>query len=262
MKNTFLLVAILGLGLTSLRAQSSTSTTPLISNMLTVGDPGNAADTNDPDPTKQLGAVAVPYQIAACNVTVSQYCAFLNAVASHGDSLCNLYNPLMSTSPTVATIDCTTNSDGSISYAPKSGMDNLPIVYVSLYSAMRFCNWLQNGQPLADEGTSTTTEAGAYTLSYDRAGNFQGASSVSLAAQYYLPSVHQWYKAAYYQGKTDTKPGFYWNYATCSNDAPSNLLSDLSSANAANYLGLNNYQMYCYTESTAPFLSASIISEG
>ena len=49
-------------------------------------------------------------------------------------------------------------SDGSYSYATILGHDNMPVNWVSWYDAIRFANWLNNGQGNGD------TETGAYTL--------------------------------------------------------------------------------------------------
>ena len=56
-----------------------TATSLVAMSMVTVGNPGNAADTR----TGSLyGAVSYSYQIGAYDVTGSQYTAFLNAVGS------------------------------------------------------------------------------------------------------------------------------------------------------------------------------------
>ncbi|MGA2501873.1 MAG: PEP-CTERM sorting domain-containing protein, partial [Tepidisphaeraceae bacterium] len=65
-----------------------------------VGDAGNAADTN----TGSLyGAVAYNYNIGTCDVTLSQYAAFLTSVASSTDTY-GLYNPSLGADSHVAGI--------------------------------------------------------------------------------------------------------------------------------------------------------------
>jgi len=59
--------------------------------MVTVGDPSNAADTTG------YGAVAYEYQIGKYHVTIGQYTAFLNAVAV--TDTYSLYNANMATNP-------------------------------------------------------------------------------------------------------------------------------------------------------------------
>jgi hypothetical protein len=42
----------------------------------------------------------------------------------------------------------------------------MPVNYVSFYDALRFANWLHNGQPTGAQGNATT-EGGAYTIMPD-----------------------------------------------------------------------------------------------
>jgi formylglycine-generating enzyme required for sulfatase activity len=131
-------------------------------------------------------------------------------------------------------------SAGSFQYAVKPGMGNKPVTFVSFQDAMRFTNWLSNGQ-----GTGST-ETGAYT--------FPGADPALITrnadAKWFLPSVDEWYKAAYYQpaaagGDADS----YWLYPMRSNETPTEAtVSDLSynisnpGPNVANYnLNVGNF---------------------
>ncbi len=172
-----------------------------------VGDPGNADDTEGDG----YGGVDQVYWIGMYEVTNEQYCAFLTAVASAEDTY-GLYNELMTSDPFDDEGGISrTGTPGHYSYSPKAGRANNAVNYVSWYDALRFCNWLHNGQP---EGLqdSTTTEDGAYT--------FSGATSVgprNLDALSFLPTEDEWYKAAYYKGGTE---GGYWDYATQSDIIP------------------------------------------
>ena len=53
----------------------------LVFNLTTIDHPGNAPDHPYPDPGIAVGAVAYTYQITTYEVTVAQYCEFLNAKA-------------------------------------------------------------------------------------------------------------------------------------------------------------------------------------
>src|SRR5205085_1518744 len=120
---------------------------------VTVGDPGNDPDFND------KGAVVYNYRIGKFEINNSQYAAFLNAVAA--DDPHSLYSSNMTFNPHGGITR--SGSPGDFSYAPKPGMEHQPVVWVDFYDALRFCNWLHNGQPTAVEDESTT-EDGAYTL--------------------------------------------------------------------------------------------------
>jgi len=70
-------------------------------------------------------------------------------------------------------------------------------VYVSLYNALRFANWVQNVQPTGLQ-TASTTENGAYDISL---GDNVVRKSGALV---WLPNEDEWYKAAYYSPSNDT----------------------------------------------------------
>lgn len=191
---------------------------------VTVGDPGNAADTTG------YGAVADPFRIGKYEVTIQQYTDFLNAVAA--TDTYSLYFPLMAHNLDSAGI-LQSGVSGSYTYsaiAPSgiappgaSSPGNRPITYVSWFDAARFANWMHNGQ-----GTGST-ETGAYTLV---GGQTSGAApAVNPGAKFFIPTEDQWYKAAYYKGG-NTNAG-YWGYATQSDSAPGNVIG--SGTNQANY---------------------------
>jgi formylglycine-generating enzyme len=150
---------------------------------VTVGDPGNAADTTG------FGAVDYTYQISKYQVTNAQYAEFLNAKAA-SDPL-GLYNTSMGSSSLGGITR--SGSDGSFSYAVQSGMADKPVNFVSFFDALRFTNWLHNGQGSGD------TETGAYTLLGGTAlpSNWDTVTR-NAGAGIFLTSEDEWYKAAYY----------------------------------------------------------------
>jgi formylglycine-generating enzyme required for sulfatase activity len=90
-------------------------------------------------------------------------------------------------------------------------MGDKPVNYVSWFDAARVSNWLMNGAL-----STSSTETGAYTLV---GGQTTGtAPAVNSGATFYVPTEHQWNKAAYYKGG-GTSAG-YWNYATQSDETP------------------------------------------
>ena len=201
-------------------------------NFVPVGNPGNAAD-----PTTGYGAVNYNYDIGEYDVTLSQYCSFLNSVATTSDPY-SLYNPALATNQYIAGISRTLTS-GTYSYSVIGSSGPDPVTYVSWFDAARFCNWVQNGQLAGLEGIGTT-ETGAYTLN----GAMSGVSiSKNANAQYWIPSENEWYKAAYYDPTLNGGTGGYWLYPTRSNTAPGNAVG--SGTNEANY----NNGVYSVTQS-------------
>jgi formylglycine-generating enzyme required for sulfatase activity len=168
-----------------------------------VGDAGNVADTSahSGNPTGQ-GAVAYNYQMGTYDVTLSQYTAFLNSVAASDPYA--LYNTNMATDLNVAGIS-RSGSSGSYTYAV-IGSGQHPVTDVSWFDALRFANWLNNGQ-----GTLASTETGSYTLLGGTPTPSNAATITRNAgAQWVLPTEDEWYKAAYYKSG-GTNAG-YWMY--------------------------------------------------
>lgn len=144
-----------------------------------------------------VGAVAYAYQIGMFETTNEEYALFLNSVASRADPY-GLYDARMA-------ISRVRQADGTYRYAPSDPeAPRKPVVYVNLFSAMRFCNWLHNGARLGGD-----TETGAYRL----LGNLPEDTNKikrSAGARYFIPTEDEWYKAAFYSKELES----YSLYAT------------------------------------------------
>jgi len=174
---------------------------------VTVGDPGNTADTTgDPNPA---GAVADSFRIMKYEFTNQQYTDFLNSVDTNGTNPNSVYNASMG-SEARGGISFTSGAASGSKYATRSNMGDKPVNYVSWFDAARVSNWYQNGATSLSD-----TEDGAYTLNGAITGN---APAVNNGATFYIPTEDQWYKAAYYKGSGTTTG--YWNYATQFDSAP------------------------------------------
>ena len=162
----------------------------LFMSMVKVDDAGN-----DADPKTGYGAVANSFSIARHDVTADQYCAFLNAVATNGDPY-GLYDPRMGTDENVKCITRTIKKGVSTYFVIQDDKNRgqFPITYVSLYSAARFCNWLQNGFPSTDP-LHQSTETGAYALN-----KTTGPLERTEGAVYFIPNEDELYKSIYYKG--------------------------------------------------------------
>lgn len=172
-----------------------------------IGNPGNPGDNEiHYDGRTGSGSVDYVYRISKHEVTNAQYVEFLNAVDPHGMNALGLFNPRMATGFQFGGIGFDPNNLDGSKYVVKPSQENKPVVYVSFFDAMRFVNWLDNGQGDGD------TETGVYTVS-------DGVSELrSSNAEYFIPSADEWYKAAYH--KNDGTTGNYWNYPTGSDIEP------------------------------------------
>jgi formylglycine-generating enzyme required for sulfatase activity len=208
-----------------------------------VGEPGNA---DDPDTGSFWGSVAVTYRISKYEVTNGQYAEFLNAVAA--SDTYSLYNTNMANPVPVwkGTGGITrSGSSGSYTYSAIPGRENLPVNWVSFYDALRFANWLHNGQPTGAQD-STTTEDGAYTMITEIYPLTVITRNVE--AKIFLPTEDEWYKAAYYAGS-----GIYYGYPAGS-DTQTTCAVPGSTPNTANcYLVVGDLtDVGSYTGSPSP----------
>jgi formylglycine-generating enzyme required for sulfatase activity len=230
-----------------LRSQESEKMLPFVSKefvgslavvpeLVMVGDGGNLAD-----PLTGLGAVEMPFQIGKYDTTTLQWSVFLNAVnvveGNQSDPR-HLYHPEMfqanDPSSFLMKATCRLMTDASTPYEkhlnerivtvffPKEWgvlrghyYASIPMTRVPIDDAKRYCNWLHNGAPSFDELNATTlwiTETGAYDFTNGKHGELMPG------ARYFIPSLNQWYKAAYYQAFRPN-PG-YWHYPTQGNKLP------------------------------------------
>ena len=113
------------------------------------------------------------------------------------------------------------SGDGPYRYEVRAGHPNQPVVCVTWYNAIRFANWLTNGQGKGD------TEAGTYSISgsgptwaVDVPVARQRARWAAAEKRHYLvPSENEWYKTAYF--KRGRRDAGYWDTPTQSNVGPS-----------------------------------------
>jgi formylglycine-generating enzyme required for sulfatase activity len=243
MKATCLTVGILVLLVGFVPAQAA-----ITMETVAVGNPGNAADTRYATPG--YGAVGYTYNIGTYEVTVEQYTAFLNAVAK--SDAYGLYNSSMGNVSVNDYSGCgiqQTGSSGNFTYSVLAGFENRPVTYVTWGDAARFVNWLNNGQPTGAQGL-TTTESGAYFLNGATSdADLQAAVTRQTGAKYALPTVDEWYKAAFYDpNKGGTGVGGYWNFATGTDAAPGR-----DTTEATNPGDNANFYSNGYLESAPPF---------
>jgi len=200
----------------------------------TVNNAGNANSSSG------LGGVPYTYQIGATEVTNAQYAEFLNAVGRSNTN--SIYNANMGSNSLGGITQGGTT--GNFTYTVKPGFANVPVTFVSWWSAARFANWLQNGQ--------TTNVASMETGSYNLGNATSGAPvSRSTGAGFVLPTMNEWYKAAFHTGGLASTS--YTTYGTNSNTQPTAAVTNTTLANRANFntAGSGPIAVGSYTGSTS-----------
>jgi formylglycine-generating enzyme required for sulfatase activity len=194
-----------------------------------IGNPGNAPDMryNLDQRPEGYGAVPYRYRIGKYEVTAGQYTEFLNAVAA--DDRYGLYSLGMDDE-----FGCNIRrrgDPGSYTYSVAPDWADRPVNEVSFLDAVRFANWLHNGQPTGPQEPGTT-EDGAYM-------NVRSGFLVARqpGARFFIPTEHEWYKAAYHNRSAGQEAG-YFDYPTGTDVVPGRDLTETSySGNNANYRG-------------------------
>ena len=172
-----------------------------------IGSPGNPPDRNHHGQGRH-GAVDETFEIAVRQVTHTAYARFLNAVATRDPV--ELYHPAMATGPGAIH---RFETKAGYRYRVRDGETGTPVTHVSWFDAVRYCNWLHNERPVGPQGPATT-EDGAYTL-----GGPRQAGPRKSGARFFLPTEHEWYKAAYYSPARNGE-GSYRLFAPLRSDRP------------------------------------------
>ena len=164
---------------------------------VTIGNPGNAADTTgSPNPA---GAVAYAYNIGKYEVSRDM----ITKANTAGGLGITLYD---------------------MSIYGGNGV-NRPATGVSWNEAARFVNWLNTSQGY-QAAYNFTTGGVNDPISLWGAGQYSGSNQFRHKdAYYFLPSMDEWYKAAY-----GSPSGTWYDYANGSNSAPNAVASGTSGA--------------------------------
>jgi formylglycine-generating enzyme required for sulfatase activity len=159
-----------------------------------------------------------------------------------------LYNTNMAPVPPTNVYACRiirSGSVGSYTYTIGDGgpedLENWgsrPVTSISWDDALRFANWMHNGQPVGPQDL-TTTEDGSYYLNGATAGGALESIVRQPGATWVVPTEDEWYKAAYH--KNDGISANYWTYPTQSTGTmfgggiPDNIVVDPDPGNSACY---------------------------
>ena len=162
---------------------------------VTIGNP------NNPKASNGKGSVAYEYQISKFEITNSEYCTFLNCVASTSDSY-GLFSPLMQEHFFGGIIRG--GVEGSYIYTCKEGYEQTPVVGLTWMSAIRYVNWLHYNAANISNNTSIDqylkqTEGDDTHGAYDT--RFV-PSKRNVNALYWLPDENEWLKAGFFNGES------------------------------------------------------------
>lgn len=208
------------------RLQMAVGAQGVVVETVSVGNPGNAGD---PQGDGSYGSVNYTYAIGKYEVTAGQYTAFLKAVAATDPY--GLYNPQMWIHAHGCKIE-RNGAPGSYAYAVAPDWANRPVNFVGFGDALRFVNWLHNGQP---HGASSlaTTEDGSYFLNGKAADWELENVAREPDATWVVPTEDEWYKAAYHAN--DGATGNYYSYPMRADVGISNDLTEPDPGRRATY---------------------------
>lgn len=182
-----------------------------------IGSPGNAPNQYLEQPggtVRSRGGVAYEYAITRTEITASQWNEFVQAYtpfinpANRFDSrfFSDRFRPVFL-------------PNNQVRYEMIPAAAEYPVEIGWRYAA-RYCNWLHNGKV----NEAWAFENGAYDTSTfgDVAGGyFTDQVSHNPDAKFWIPTIDEWYKAAYFDPSKngENMPG-YWLYPTTSDTAP------------------------------------------
>ena len=162
---------------------------------------------NEADPVTSLGKVSENFYIAQYELTNADYCVYLNASKAGRDDWREVGRRAIE--PGAIVREQLSGSD-AFEYSPAPGMAQKPVSSLSPADALRLANWLHN---LAASQTDEI-DTGAYDLGPDAAD--QITASRSPDARFFVPTLDEWYKAAYF--KRGKRKAEYWRYPTATNE--------------------------------------------
>ena len=190
---------------------------------VTIGAPGNAAWAGGVDaPSPRWigrGSVNYEYRIGRYEVTTAQWVEFFNAAYDRpaNDRLPHLIPP-----DRWGAVETTPNTPGGRRWVVPAGREMVPVGTISWRMAAMYCNFLCNNK--STERSSFLN--GAYdvsTFGY-RGDVFTDQFTHNPGAQYWIPTLDEWFKASHYdpnKANPDGTLGGWWKYSNGS-DTPFN----------------------------------------
>ncbi len=144
---------------------------------------GGAGNSNDGSGARNYGGVSYTYKISSTEVSIAEFQA-----SGAGDGNEDMWN----------------SGEHSVG-------TNAPASNVSLYEAMKYCNYLTSGN--VNSGYYSTSDGG---LTYQANTLSHIAYATANGSTYFVPTEDEWYKAAYYSVSGDN----YSRYADGTGTTP------------------------------------------
>jgi len=172
-------------------------------NFQVIGDAGNRAiQAGEADSFRVgRGSVGYEYGLSTTEVTVSQYFQFVDA---YGKTTRYPEGSLLSKG-----IFLTTSTSSGYGMQPHLAQYAATLTW---RNAARFCNWLHNGRI----NEAWAFERGAYdvsTFTTNPDGTFNDQATRSPGAKFWIPSLDEWIKGAYYdQDRYGASKAGYWQH--------------------------------------------------
>jgi hypothetical protein len=183
---------------------------------VTIGSPGNAAWTGGGE-NNNRGAVGYAYRMSREEVTTAQWVEFFNDALDRpaADRIPHVFAPEQ-----WGAVATTPINPGGQRFTVPAGGGMIPTGGVDWRTCAIFCNWLCNGRSTARSAFLN----GAYDVStfgfYLNGPTFTDQLTHNPGAQYWIPSLDEWMKAAHYDpNRNGPGQGGWWNYSN-SSDAP------------------------------------------
>lgn len=182
---------------------------------VTIGAPGNRATVSTEVPNRpewQAGSVGYEYRMMRTELTVAQHFEFAQAYLQ--------FNPQAVHDPGLRGPSLVRTATDELVMLPETAQCPSEM---SWHMAARLCNWYHNGKV----SEAWAFERGAYdTITFVQLpdGTRLDQLTRSPGARFWIPSIDEWIKAAYYDPNR-YGPGLegYWYYPNASNDV---LISD------------------------------------
>jgi sulfatase modifying factor 1 len=170
---------------------------------VTVGDPGNRHTRPEEVPRRsslEIGGVDYEFRLTRQPLRATEYLEFVQAYAPHWEG--DPYDIAL----TGWTIGAYRDNQGQWQYEVIPGRENYP-ASLSWEMAARFANWLHNGK--ADE--KAAFESGAYdTSTFYWDDSYQHQVSHDPGARFWIPTLDEFTKAAYWDPDKNGGEGGYW----------------------------------------------------